>query len=1002
MLSLHSTPVRVETGSVPRSASARRRSRLATLLGLVAGLCALAFPLAPVEQQTARYHWPEPGSADTATAMPLLPYQPLTLEATFSCAAVAAASASGPGPHVVLSTTPPRVDPAAAPLPGLRVVEDDGMLRISSYGTRIAQQAVPAAGECTWQVHSDHRRTELRKDGNIVARVDADVRPAVSGAFTDSSTVDGLRLDLVADTRFQTAPSSAKLALGIACLLALGAMLAAVGRLDRAHRGHSRTGSRRGWWRPRAVDGVVAALAVVWQFIGPVTVDDGYIAGIVRGSEHSGFLGNAYRWLNAPEAPFSWIYEPYRLWSQVSVEALWLRVPSTLLLLSSWWLLSRLLLPRLGRFGGQRWVPWLAATALLVWWLPFNLGLRPEPWVAVGTLAVFYLVERAIATWTIRPLALAVALAPVTAAVTPGGIMALAPLGCAAVPLFRLLRTRTDLSVTARVVVPLAALGVAALPMFADQGLAAVVEAVRVRTLIGGDLPWYQEPQRYAHLLGFDSFEGSLPRRAAVLLTLTGVAALMWTLSRRRARQLPGLSRPVAIRLTATFTVALATMTFTPTKWTQHFGALAGIGAAVLVVACHTWSRSRNWHTAELLAGLAVTTVVGSLVLAGRNEWPYLSNDGVTWGTITPQLGGVELATLALTMGGTLTVALAIVAAWRRSGGRRALPGSSRLPSPALLTALLMVATVGLSFYSFGKAGLARADSYTMASDNLAAAQGDSCGLADALAVEADPRRGALPAAGAGPTATDRPELAVGGAVLPGWLAAPAEPTGDGTGPAFRTGWFRLSQAQRDGDLPVVVTTNGRAGRITARFAGPGTSTETEVAAPVSTERGDTVDVRVMAPGGAARVRLDVAAGGEPLAVSVPRSPELSPMNSLLPPGSSAVVDWPVAFFFPCVRHAAMTEGGTELPGWRLTTQQGNDAGEVAYSPVHGGPFAAARLLSRQQRVPVYLRGEPAREPARLYRWQPRTAARARPHLTERTVPGWSDAAPLNVPGLSG
>lgn len=462
-------------------------------------------------------------------------------------------------------------------------------------------------------------------------------------------------------------------------------------------------------------------------------------------------------------------------------------------------------------------------------------------------------------------------------------------------PLFRLLRTRTDLSATARVVVPLAALGVAALPMFADQGLATVLEAVRVRTLIGGDLPWYQEPERYANLLGFDSFEGSLPRRAAVLLTLAGVAGLVWTLvrtlmltrSRRRARHVPGLSRPVAIRLTATFTVALATMTFTPTKWTQHFGALAGIGAAVLVVACHTWSRSRNWHTAELLAGLAVTTVVGSLVLAGRNEWPYLSNDGATWGTITPQLGGVELATLALIVGGTLTVALAIVAAWRRSGGRRALPGASRLPSPALLATLLMVATVVLSFYSFGKAGVARAGSYTMASDNLAALQGSSCGLADALRVEADPRAGALPTAGAGPTATDRPELAVGGAVLPGWLAAPAEPAGDAAGPAFRTGWFRLSQAQRDGDLPVVVTTNGREGRLTARFAGPGTSTETEVAAPVSTRRGDTADVRVMAPSGATRMRLSVAAGGEPLAVSVPRSPELSPMNSLLPPGSS-------------------------------------------------------------------------------------------------------------------
>ena len=52
--------------------------------------------------------------------------------------------------------------------------------------------------------------------------------------------------------------------------------------------------------------------------IGSGTVDDGYIAGIVRSRGDRGLVGNVYRWLNAPEAPFSWFYEPYHWWSTIS------------------------------------------------------------------------------------------------------------------------------------------------------------------------------------------------------------------------------------------------------------------------------------------------------------------------------------------------------------------------------------------------------------------------------------------------------------------------------------------------------------------------------------------------------------------------------------------------------------------------------------------------------------------------------------------------------------
>ena len=59
--------------------------------------------------------------------------------------------------------------------------------------------------------------------------------------------------------------------------------------------------------------------------------------------------------------------------------------------------------------------------------------------------------------------------------------------------------------------------------MAADQGAAALAEAVRVRGRIGGGLPWYQEFERYALLLTPGDVQGAIGRRAAVLATLLAV-----------------------------------------------------------------------------------------------------------------------------------------------------------------------------------------------------------------------------------------------------------------------------------------------------------------------------------------------------------------------------------------------------------------------------------------------------------------------------------------------
>ena len=175
------------------------------------------------------------------------------------------------------------------------------------------------------------------------------------------------------------------------------------------------------------VDAVVVGVLAVWTVIGPLTVDDGYIAGIIRSRDENGYVGNVYRWFNAPEAPFGWFYELMDLWSGISQSTLWMRIPSSLLGVVTWLLIARGLLPRLGSFAASRWIYAVAAAAFALWWLPTNLGLRPEPWVAAGLAAVMVLVERGLRRGRLTPVLLALVVAGATLAVTPTGAVAFVP-----------------------------------------------------------------------------------------------------------------------------------------------------------------------------------------------------------------------------------------------------------------------------------------------------------------------------------------------------------------------------------------------------------------------------------------------------------------------------------------------------------------------------------------------------------------------------------------------
>jgi arabinosyltransferase A/arabinosyltransferase B/arabinosyltransferase C len=956
---------------LPRSDPGPRRA--AGLFGLLTVLAAVAFPLAPVEQPEAAYSWT---AADGDAAIPLLPYQPVELTARTSCTT---AREAPPG-QVLLSTVPPRPDVAGEPLHGLLLTASGPAVRVESAGVDLGSVELPG-GDCTLSVVSDPARTSVLVDGAPALVRDGDVRPDVAGAFSDVRS--GVELHLTADSRFETTISPLKAVIGGVGVLALLGTLVAVHRIDRARR--VRLLPRR-WWLPRPVDGAVAALLGLWWAIGAVTVDDGYITGIVRSTGSNGFVGNAYRWLNAPEAPFSWFYDLYQLWSLVSSSTPWMRLPSTLLGLLCWWLVSRLALPRLGRFAARRWVPWAAALAFATWWVPFGLGLRPEPWVAVGMLAVFLAVERALATTRLLPLTVAVVLAGATTALTPGGLLACTPFLAAGRPLLAQLRARRDLRPLPLLTVLAAAAGSAVFLMVPDQSLAAVLEAVRVRAVIGGGQPWFEETDRYSRLLD-TSFQGAIGRRAAVLGTLLAAAGVLWSLPRTAA----GVAGGPARRLVAGLLLSLAALTLTPTKWTQHFGDLAGYGTAVLVLGAAVASAPLRARPRAFVAGLAATTVVGAIVLAGYNLWPYQGAWFTpTFSTIAPRVLDVPLATIALVAGAAVVAPPLVRWAWQRAGGVPESPLPRRLPAPAPVFAAVLVVVLALQVLIVVRVAVEHRDSYTLASDTVATLRGRPCGLQERLSVETDPAAGVLPAAAGSPGATL--PVDVGGRTVPGVAVA-----GRTTTP-----WFTLDPRQRTQALPVVVTTAGtlqRSDGLYLEFGDGTTVLERRRATPELPARDD---VRELAPAGATTVRLAVDAPDTGrAAVTLPRVPRLTPMAELLPPGSSALLDWPVAFLFPCLTPEPLPLGTAAIPEWRVGPPLDSTETHITYQPEYGGPFVAPRLLITERRMPTYLAGDPLRDAGQLYRWLPiGPLARPEPVVTWQTVPGWHQDGHPRVPGI--
>src|SRR6185503_16719481 len=372
----------------------------------------------------------------------------------------------------------------------------------------------------------------------------------------------------------------------------------------------------------------VILATVFWYVAGANSSDDGYILGMARVADHAGYMSNYFRWFGSPEDPFGWFYNVLALMTHISDASIWIRLPDLVCALVCWLLLSREVLPRLGpAVVASRPALWAAGLVLLAAWMPFNNGLRPEGQIATGALITYVLIERAIISGRLTPAALAIVTAAFTLGIQPTGLIAVAALVAGGRPILRILVRRRKVVGLWPLLAPLLAAGTVVLTVvFADQTLATVLEATRIRTAIGPSQEWYTENLRYYYLI-LPTVDGSLSRRFGFLITALCLFTAMFIMLRRK--RVPGVARGPVWRLMGVILGTMFFLMFTPTKWVHHFGLFAAVGAAMAAVvtvlvspAVMRWSRNR-------MAFLAAVFFTMALCFATTNGWWYVSSYGV-------------------------------------------------------------------------------------------------------------------------------------------------------------------------------------------------------------------------------------------------------------------------------------------------------------------------------------------------------------------------------------
>ena len=476
---------------------------------------------------------------------------------------------------------------------------------------------------------------------------------------------------------------------------------------------------------------------------------------------------------------------------------------------------------------------------------------------------------------------------------------------------------------------------------------------------------------------------GNFAKRAAVLACLVALGRFAVLAVAARVRRVP-LPTPLWLAGSTT-ALAFVALSLTPSKWSHHFGALAGVGPAFLglmlvlgVPLTRQVLRGARLPIGVLVAAAGSFVVVIALAWHGPNDWPYAWLDGVRTPYQRPSVGGVTLDSPLLWGLAVVLVAFALAA----SGGLI----SARDPRLATLRAVPIVVVASLAAstgYAVGTFGFAAAQGVpreSMWARAFADPTGADCGAAGAVRVLDPFTAQPLPAAGL-PAPLPPEGFIEGGGYYPGnrpqgsgadrvWgsLVARDGQTAERNTGEMVTGWYAL---------PADLAGSAAGAAVTVLAAGTLTDGNS-LSAVYGIRSGDSVIVvgsqpltgiardpswrtfALTAPQGADVVQLhavDVTGALHGwLAFTAPAVQYPVVLQELLPDQAPVALGWQVAFGYPCQRQPRVVNGITEAPSYAVLWGDGALAGlsDAAWQPSQGGVFGqVTRTQSVQQLATV-------------------------------------------------
>ena len=991
---------------------------LAGLTALVAVVCAVLLPFAPVSVNEPTVSWPRDPARPEPTLLQLAAYRPLALDVRFSCEVATLAQSRG---GVVVSTAPPE-SPIAATT-GLLVTARDGQLAVDALD-RVLLETPITPGPCEYRITGrsrglpsfqgpppDHADPEepnpallagpdnaelvISRDGIELVRTDVEQLPEVNALVTSLTAAPpgGLSVRLRVDDEFSTSPTPVKLTLvtGLAAALLLTALL-----LTRLDAGTPRVPALWRPGRPRLVDLLVPAVLVLWMFVAPATDDDGYYAAMARNSALTGDVGNYYQLYDQSFTPFTWFYQALGLWQQLVGDApVPQRIPALV-----FGILTFLALRRFTAAAMHEWAPGsprvrtlahaVLAVAFLCWWVPQDMGVRPETVVALADALTLLTVLTAARRNRLALAWLAFVLAGIGFTAHPTGFTLFAPLLAGLPLLWPVVRVAGDALGTAMRAFAVASGGMTALlTAFGDGALRDFLRGQAIFLSIQAQDNWTNEIQRYMFLLD-DIPMGNFAKRSAVLVCLV---ALLWFAVLAATAKARRVAVPIPLWFAGSATaLAFGALWLTPSKWSHHFGALAGVGPAFLALFLVTAVplATRVLGGARPPVGV-LAAAAGSFLLAialtwhGPNQWPYAWLDGMYRPLYPPAISRIKLDNPVLWVTAFVLVATVATVLLRRTDK------AARAGVLHAVPVIVVLSLAGTTIYTVSIFTLAAAQGVPRESiwaQGWADPTGSRCGAASAVRVY-DPTTATPLAAAPVPEEQDPAFLEN---FEPGGYYVGNQPQGPGgeqvwgsllgrDGRAFElntgrmsTGWYQLPADLPDGAAVTVLgagtLTDGNA--LTAVFG----RAEGTAVIPVGEEPQELTDTArspswrtftLDPPPAADRVRLQAqdASGGLHgwLGFTGPALSRAVVLADYLPAAAPVALAWPIAFGYPCQRQPAMVNGVTEAPEYAVlygpgyAALSGEDAlggfADGVWQAFRGGAFAQVPHTQSVQQLAV-------------------------------------------------